>query len=332
MEDRNSRHYRSLFWPIILIGIGVLWLMGNLNLLSNNTFNLLAALWPLLLVGAGLDLLFGRRQPIIGALIALLLVGAAAFVLVSGPSIGIQLPSGDLKVEALSAPLDGAKSATVNIESASQPVKIGSLTASDLLLDASISHYGTLDFQVSGEAERKITLRRLPSSGINFNPIQDMNARWTIALATGLPIDLRVDSASGSVEMDMERLQLSALSVDSGSGAVSMNLPPSQQPYTVEVSSASGAVAINMTAANALTARIDSGSGAIDIRVPSSAALRVEVQNGGSGSVNLPSGLDKIQGDADEDEGVWETSGYGSAQNKIEIILEDVGSGSVNIH
>lgn len=332
MDAHNHNRYRSLFWPVILIGIGVLWLMGNLGLIQSNALNLLAALWPLLLVGAGLDLLFARRSPVIGALIALLLVGAAAFVLVSGSTLGIQLPGGNFKVERFTAPLDGAQSATINLDTASQSVAVSSLDSSDLLMDATIGHYGEMDFLVSGGAERQITLRKRPGTNIQFGFIPTQQQGWEIYLAREVPIDLRVDSGSGSIAMDLTQLSLTALTLDSGSGSSSIRLPATDSAYNVDIESGSGSVTLVLPADSTLTARIDSGSGSVNIDIPDGdVALRVEVLNGGSGSVNLPNSLSRIEGDPDEDEGVWETAGYASAQNIIEIILEDVGSGSINV-
>ncbi len=333
MDNRNRSHYRSLFWPVILIGVGVVWLLGNLGMLSGNALNLLAALWPLLLVGIGLDLLFGRSRPLVGALIALILLGGVIFLLVSGSALGVQLPgSGDFKVEQFSTPLDGAKSAQVTIESASQPVEIKPLAAGgDLLLDATIGHYGQMQFDVSGGAERQILLRRKPSSGVNFGFEFRPDARWDIRLAPGVPYDLRIDSASGSTAINLEGLMLSRLSINSGSGSVAVVLPASSQAYEMALDSGSGAIDVQFPADTPVRARFNSGSGSLRLQVPRGAALRVEVQNGGSGSINLPGSLTRISGDSGEDEGVWESSGYSSAKNQIEIILEDVGSGSVRV-
>lgn len=332
MDAHTDKRYRSLFWPVILIGIGVLWLLGNLGFIQGNSLNLLAALWPLLLIGAGLDMLFARRSPLAGALIALLLVGAAAFVLISGTTLGLQPAGGDFKVERFTAPLDGATSATVTLDTASQTVAVSSLQDPELLMDATIGHFGEMDFLISGGADRQITLRRQPSSGFQFNFMPTQRQGWEIYLSPNVPLDLRVDSASGSIAMDLSQLSLTTLLLESGSGSANVTLPASREAYTADINSGSGSVTLVLPADTNLTARIDSGSGSINIRLPDDdVAMRVEVESGGSGSVNLPNSLVRTQGDSDEDEGVWETAGYASAQNKIEIILENVGSGSVNV-
>jgi hypothetical protein len=73
--------YRSGFWPVVFLGVGTIWLLGNLGYLPGLNLYALASLWPLLLIGLGLDLLIGRRSFWIGVLIGLAMLGTAAFLL-----------------------------------------------------------------------------------------------------------------------------------------------------------------------------------------------------------------------------------------------------------
>ena len=49
MDNRDFR-YRSMFWPVILIGVGVIWLLSNLGLLPAASIAWLLNLWPLILI------------------------------------------------------------------------------------------------------------------------------------------------------------------------------------------------------------------------------------------------------------------------------------------
>ena len=60
--DVERQGYRSLFWPIILIGVGLIWLLGNFGIISGANLAVLFRLWPLALIVIGLDLLFGRQS------------------------------------------------------------------------------------------------------------------------------------------------------------------------------------------------------------------------------------------------------------------------------
>ena len=52
----RRRLYRGgLFWPVILITVGVLFLLKNFNVLTGDVGSTLVQLWPLLLILIGLD-------------------------------------------------------------------------------------------------------------------------------------------------------------------------------------------------------------------------------------------------------------------------------------
>ena len=59
--DVNNK--RSLFWPILLIGVGIISLLVTFNVLPSISLRALIRLWPLILIIIGLQLIFGRRSP-----------------------------------------------------------------------------------------------------------------------------------------------------------------------------------------------------------------------------------------------------------------------------
>jgi len=81
-DQRNP--YHSFFWPVIMLGAGVIWLLVNLSIISTYNLRVLYRLWPVLIILAGLDTLFARRLPLLGALLALLMIGGVIFLLVWG--------------------------------------------------------------------------------------------------------------------------------------------------------------------------------------------------------------------------------------------------------
>ena len=76
----NFIRWRGLTGPIFLIGLGVVFLLGNLGALTDNVWNTLLRLWPVLIISAGLDLLLRNRSiwfMVLGFLILLVLLGGA---------------------------------------------------------------------------------------------------------------------------------------------------------------------------------------------------------------------------------------------------------------
>src|SRR5260370_20008941 len=95
-----NRRYRSLFWPAILILVGVFALLVNVGLVPVERLDRLADLWPLILVVIGLELvvrraLQGASAEIAAALIVLLAIGGAAAYVALGPSIPIGIQTLD---------------------------------------------------------------------------------------------------------------------------------------------------------------------------------------------------------------------------------------------
>ena len=322
----SQPRYRSLFWPMILIGVGLVWFLANMNVIPN--FNPLALLnlWPLLLIALGLDLLFGRKSPLVGLLIGLGTIGAGVAILLAAPNM-----TGNTQAitERFTDPLAGATSAVIDINSSSQPISIHSLSDSANLFESVIGHTGTIDFQTSGTSERHISLRRRSPNIQFFFGVPTLTLRWEIMLNSGLPIQLNLDSGSGPVEMDLADLQLSGLNVDGGSGSVTIDLPGSTTAYVVDYRGGSGSLSLTLPSSSDVTVTLDGGSGSLSLHLPGNSAVRLDVRDSGSGSVNMPGGMQRVSGSGET--GVWETSDYANAAHKITIIATDLGSGSLNI-
>ena len=68
-RSKTSWDDRDLFWPVLFTGFGLLWLLVNLKILPFDNIGGLIGLWPVLLIAAGVDLMIGRRWPLVGALL-----------------------------------------------------------------------------------------------------------------------------------------------------------------------------------------------------------------------------------------------------------------------
>lgn len=331
---QNPRRYRSFFWPIILIGVGAIWLLANLNLITVASLDSLVNLWPLILIVIGLNLLFGHQNPWAGAVIGLLAIGAVIAFLVFGPALGIAAPSTTQspQVETFTTPLDSTSSANMVLNLSSESSDIHALNNSSNLFDATIGHWGgTVIYTVTGDQVKSIKLSRVtnPANWFRFD-FSFTSLNWDIGVSPDVPVDLTIDGASGSVTADLTGLNLSALQASMASGSSNFTLPQSKNAYVASIESGSGSVHANLPAATTLTLQLDSASGSVNISLPSNAAVRIEVTDSGSGSLNLPSNLQSISSTGNG-VGTWESSNYSTAANKILIQVMNRGSGSVNI-
>ncbi len=85
LNRKASWPERDLFWPVILIGAGLLFILSDLGGLPLNEFSGLQEWWPLGLILIGFDWLLGRRLPLLGALLASL-IAAGSLILMFDPA------------------------------------------------------------------------------------------------------------------------------------------------------------------------------------------------------------------------------------------------------
>jgi hypothetical protein len=79
-------------WPILITGLGVLFLLSNFGQLPIPVWTSILRLWPVLLIALGLNLLIGRSKgwlsPVLGILVGLLLVGSVYLLAVNSSALG----------------------------------------------------------------------------------------------------------------------------------------------------------------------------------------------------------------------------------------------------
>ena len=126
MQNSNPGKYRSFFWPMILIGVGLVWLLGNLGVIPAFEPMWLLRLWPLLLIAIGIDLLFARRSQVVGAILGILVIGVVVAFLIMGPSLNLP-ESSAVEQRSLAVPLEGIRSAAVQLDLSVYPTTIRTL-------------------------------------------------------------------------------------------------------------------------------------------------------------------------------------------------------------
>lgn len=350
---RPRRRYRSLFWAIVLIAVGVVWLLANVDVISQDNLAMLALLWPILLVGIGVDLLVGRRSPAAGAVVGVVTVGLIIVFMLLGPTFGW---TGDteLKTETFSTPAGEATSARVTLDLSRYSADVYALDPSTSpdrpLLVATATYRGSVDLQSSGDAEKTVVLESKSSWWRSLGSVGD--TPWDIGLDPGIPLDLSVRTSSGSGSLDLSQLEITGLQVDASSGSTRVILPVStgaSYPVALEASSgrmeveapdgaqvdmtidmSSGETRVTLGNDSDISVRFNGSSGGFTLDLPATQEFRVDVQGISSGDVKLPSGLTQVA-EGDGDEGTWETPGYSAAAHKVEVVVEDMSSGNVTI-
>ena len=325
----NPKKRGSFFWPVILIGIGIICLLVNFNVIAPVSIGTILRFWPALLILIGLDILFGRRSSWVGGVFGLLTIGFVIFFLVFGPSTGMSAPS-QMRVDVYSEPLGTTTQANYLFETSSESVEISTLKDSQDLIYATLAHQGTINFTVNGDTNKTIALSEdyLSNSWLNWDFSFD-NPGWKIGLAPDVVTDLTLDGGSGSITADLSGIQLHSLTARLGSGSSNFTLPESKTPIEASFDSGSGSVTIILPRYTTITLTLMSGSGSVHIDIPNDAAVHIEVSDSGSGSLSLPDSVTRVSGDVET--GAWESANYAAAANPIFIHIVDRGSGSISI-
>ncbi len=310
-DNQPSMHYRSprpsLFWPIILIGAGVIFLLYNLGILTNDPWPLLGKLWPIILIVIGLDILLGRRSilgGILSAMFALLVIAGIVALLFAAQNYPVLLDLGtaELQTEHISYPIGEARQAQVEIDFSGGEGYILGLDDSSNLIEGEIRYYGNLS--KSFATNDNTAQIRLDSQHGAFKWWSSAQEKWTIGLNPRVEYDLKLGTGSGDYEFDLRQFTLRSFRLDGGSGQIRLMLPEVGQ-YRF---------------------RLRGGSGDIDVHVPEGVAVRLE-HEAGSGELDAP-GLTRVSGDWLK--GIYESSGF--TQTGYYVIIElDGGSGDVTI-
>jgi hypothetical protein len=330
---------RSLFWPIVLISIGAIWLLGNLGVISGANIAVLFRLWPLILIIVGIELLVGRNSPSVSALIGIGAVVLLVLLMLVGPSLG-WAPNVEAKSATFSEPLADATSAQVDLNLGVADTTISALSDSSDLFSADLTYVGDVEFVAEGDTNKTISLSQTDEfdEGINLFSFgwffNDESLSWNIGLNPEVPIDLSINGGVGEANLDLSGLQLSGLEIDGGVGQISVSLPSTLEDNQVRINGGVGEFDVNIPAGPNLTLGINGGVGEFTVDVPDDAYVTLNAE-GGVGGVNLPPGYRCIEncddGDFIGEKGTWVTEGQENAEQQAIVINYHGGVGTLNV-
>jgi hypothetical protein len=281
MSERRRRG--SLVGPLILIGLGVVFLLNNLGILSWSVWEVIFRLWPILLVAIGLDLLIGRRSTL-GSLLALALtlIVLAGALWLFGVGIGGGAASPGQRI---SQPLEDVSQAQVVLNPATGKLQVHALSDSANLVEGTLRPARGEPIQPQFSRQGNSATFVLTRSGTSFGPFPgSIGPTWDLGLSPQVPIDLKVDVGAGEANLDLTHVQ-----VNMGVGETTLTLPSQGQFQAV----------------------VDGAIGQTTLVIPQGMAARITVDTGLASS-QLPSGYQK-------QDNVYTSPNFESADNRVEI-------------
>ncbi|HPO57401.1 MAG TPA: DUF5668 domain-containing protein [Anaerolineaceae bacterium] len=316
METKNRV---SIFWPLMLIIVGVILILVNTGVLEGDSLSVLIRLWPLLFVIGGLDAIF-RGDGIGGAIILMTLgvvlllgnfgylgagMGAFALLLRLWPvflvAIGVDLifrgsPGwvaflGGLLAVALVAGVfflasSGMIARPGEVVTINQP--LAEAQEAEVIIDAPVA-----DLWIStGEdadllAEGTITLHRGQTFVDNFVAGAD-TVRYTVSSEGDVFFPVAISGEAYSWELRLNGEAVRSLDTSMGVGRQVIDLTGMQvEDFTTDLGV--GQLILTLPDTGSFTGRIHNGIGATTIQVPRDASVEIRVDTGITG-VSLPDG------------------------------------------
>jgi hypothetical protein len=225
-------HRDNLFWGLILIFIGSLFLADNLGYISFSW----GYVWPALLILFGFFILLGRSS------------GQVA------------------DAKHVTIPLDGASEAQIRLEHGAGRIKVtggaesGNLISGDFTnLDLSTNPSG-----ITLKVHLRTTLFGRPHFMFPWN-WSDRGIEWNFALNENVPISIDLDSGASEIDLDLRNVKLKYLDLDTGASSTKLFLP--EKAGFSKVDLASGAASHEITIPEGVAADIHVESGLSDISI-----------------------------------------------------------------
>jgi hypothetical protein len=279
-----------MFWPLVLIAVGIVFLLGNYGLIRPVSFVALLALWPVLLVLLGIDIAFARRWPIETLAAEVIIIGLALLLAATQPdalslttfSIGGSSGCGDPR-SSVSVPRGSLQSISVSINGAAARYHLAGGASAALEANAG---YDELCLAVRDASSGRGDVR-LSQGGTRIGGDNDV----TVKLSNDLPASVTLNAGAGEFDVDLHELKITDARLNIGASSTTVVLP---HP--------SGDVVI----------RADGGASSLVIEIPADVEARVTV-SGGLVTANTSNARTTKTGN------VIETSGYAAAKDRVTV-------------
>jgi hypothetical protein len=236
-------------------------------------------------------------------------------------------------IDSLLEPLDGTKTAKVDINSGT-----GNLTIDPLTGDAQVLASGTLQYFEdqglptrtldSSNGQTTLTLRRRETRRTWFHLPWEAcigELEWQIHLNPIVSSDIIAHSDGGNVKLDLAGIAATHVAADTGGGNVEVVLPDNVANLSATARTGGGNVTVEIGSGTTGNNTVDANSGAgnVVVHVPRGIAARVHARSG-LGMATVDPRFIKI------DSNTYQSPDYDGAASKVEITAHS-GAGNVSI-
>jgi len=306
----NARRRRGVFWPLLLIALGLLFLLQTLGFISGVSWLAIASLWPILLILIGLDIAFAGRWPV-PTLVAEVLVIAAGLALVAyAPNLGPRafVFGGSEPGESdVTVPRGGATELDLTLNAGATRAYRVSGGATELVEAHSAD--SNLRVRTTGTNRVNVRLDEVTPNGF-LRPAGEADIQ--VQVASDVPTSLTINVGAGQFDIDLSDIRVRTADVNVGASSMRFVLPKPTGDVPIDMNG--GASTITVTVPDGVEARISTSGGLISIRS----------DNPRLGSTSTGRGV--FAGGTS-----FETSGYATAHDRVTLTIT-AGASSIVIH
>ncbi len=254
-----STRYRGLFWPALLILVGLLALLANAGVISTDRLGLLVDLWPLVLVVIGLELiarraLQGPAGEVAAVLIVLIAVGGAlAYVALAPNPIGTGTVSS-------TAQLGSIDHAALEIDVGAATVNISGGAPDGALYQATIDYSGPKP-QVS--LDTSSGRLKISQGDTSFGLFRSNRFKLRLLVNSSLPWTIVTNSGAATDTYDLADVHVGSIELNTGASREEITL--GKPSGVVPISINGGALTVNLHRPAGVAASVSVSGGVVSL-------------------------------------------------------------------
>jgi hypothetical protein len=298
--------YRHVFWALILIAIGTLFMLNNFGVIDFG-FRALWSLWPLILILWGISILPIKDWMKVVGLVAILALTVIFFERITERSFWWRFDHFDYsqhdhdwddenrdesnyQPQNLSVPYDTLiQRGELKLDAAAGNFNIEGMT-SDMLSFSKSGDIGNYSLTTNDDGARKSISLSLEKSGVRHN-ISDNKVE--IKLNEKPSWNLDFDIGAAEIDMDLRDYRVDTITVDAGASSIDMKIGDKS--------------ALSIITFNA-------GASSITVEIPKSSGCQIK-----SESFMISK---EFEGFTKKGEGLYETAGFASSPKKIYLTVK----------
>lgn len=253
-------HYRGLFWPAVLILVGLVALLANAGVISSDRLNLLVDLWPLVLVVIGLELiarrgLQGAAGEVAAVLIVLVAVGGALAYVVLAPN-----PNGTSTMSA-TAPVGNLEHADLEIDVGAATITIQGGAPDGTLYQASIEYSGPKP-QVS--LDTSSGRLKISQGDTSFGVFRTNRFKLRLLVDSSLPWTIVTNSGAATDTYNLANVNLRSIELNTGASREDITLGRPSGIVPISVNGGALTVSLHRPAGTEASVSVSGGVVSLD--------------------------------------------------------------------